>query len=352
MKKHWGEVCTIGISLVLWRLLLGGVEWIAPHFWPVRPDFLGLTTAWANFDGAHYTSIAKHGYGTYQYAFFPLYPLLIRVFSMLSGLPYEQSAVSLSHAAFFMGIILFWRYLEGSKGRAWTVLFLLFFPTSFFFVSAYSESLFFALTSAVLLLMKRKQWLLAGVFAALASATRLVGVFLIFPLLVARRWTAAALAPLGLVLYMGYLWVIVRDPLAFFHVQPAFGAGRSGGAVIFLPQVLWRYVKIFLTVSPRTYAYHVAVLEIGAFALGAIVLFAAWKRRYKPGILLYGIGALLLPTLTGTLSSMPRYILALFPLFTVFGATRSVSLKLVLLIVFFAMLVYAATAFLQGHFLS
>lgn len=352
MKKLWSDVLTVGVIFVLWQSLLIGIEWIAPTLWPLRQDFLGLTTPWANLDGAHYTSIAKNGYGVYQYAFFPLYPWLIRWFSIVTKLPCEFTAVLVSRASFFVGLLLFWRYLEGSRGRIWTVAFLILFPTSFFFGSAYSESLFFALASGALLLMKRERWLLAGMLVALISATRLVGVFLIVLLVFAKRWTAAILAPLGLLLYMGYLWVTAGDPLAFFHVQPAFGAGRSGGELIFLPQVLWRYLRIFLTVSPQAYLYHVAVLEIGAFVLGAILLFLSWKKQYKPELIWYGACVLLLPTLTGTLSSMPRYLLGLFPLFTIFGAMRSLPGKLALVIVFFALLVYAATAFLRGYFIS
>lgn len=352
MKKLWRDTLIISVVFALWRTILLGIEAVAPLLWPLREGFLGQLSPWANFDGAHYTSIARVGYGGYQQAFFPLYPMLIRFFGFATKLPYEYSAIFVSHVAFLIGLFLFWRYLEGTRGRAWTIAFLLLYPASFFFVAGYSESVFFALAAGTLLAIKRKQWLLAGILAGLASATRLVGVFLILPLLFSMRLTAISLAPVGLMAYMAYLWKTLGDPLAFFHVQPAFGASRSGGELIFLPQVVWRYARIFTTVPTGELLYHVAVLELLSFVLGAILLVMALRKRYGPAILLYSACVLALPSLTGTLSSMQRYVLAAFPLFAVLGDMRSVWIKTAILIVFFAILVYAATGFLQGYFIS
>lgn len=354
MKKHYPDTLIIGGLFVLWRVILFAIERIAPAFWPLRDNFLGQLSPWANFDGAHYTSIAKAGYGVYQTAFFPLYPILIRFVTFITAFPAEYAAVTISLVAFLVGLFLFWRYLEGSRGRIWTIAFLLVYPASFFFAAAYSESVFFALAVGALLAIKRKRWVIACCLIALAGATRLVGIFLTVPLLFAMRkplWVLVV-APAGLLGYMAYLWKTIGDPLAFFHVQSAFGAGRSGGELILLPQVLWRYAMIFTTVPPGALSYHVAILELGAFVLGAVLIIAAWKKRYDPALLLYSASVLLLPTLTGTLSSMPRYLLAAFPLFDVFGEIRSTVGKVMLLIVFFAILVYAATGFLRGYFIS
>lgn len=341
----------VGLAFLVWRVGLFFIEKIAHVFWSLREGFLGQETAWANFDGAHYTQIARWGYGGYQQAFFPLYPFLIRVVHRVTQMPYEYAAVFISHIAFFIGLALFWRYLP-PRHRLWTLVFLLAYPASFFFVAAYSESVFFALSAGSLLAMKNKRWILAGVFVALASATRLVGVFLIFSLIFARRWLAAAVAPLGLFTYMAYLWLASGDPLAFFHVQPAFGAGRSGGELIVLPQVFWRYARIFTTVPPTDLLYYVAAIELGSFLFGTTLLVLAWRGCYDRGLLLYGTCVLLIPTLTGTLSSMPRYILAAFPLFSVLNEMKSRVGKFVVAVTFLGLLVYAETGFLRGYFMS
>lgn len=371
MKKHFNswpdeafrhDFIAVGGLFLLWRGILLLIEMIAPQLWPLKPNFLGFMTPWANFDGAHYTSIAKDGYGVYQYAFFPLYPQLIRFIQSTLNLPYELIAVSLSHLAFFAGLLLWWRYLGKSRGRIWSIVFFLAYPASFYFAAAYSESTFFVLAVGTLLAIKNNRWILAGICAGLSSATRLVGVFLWLPLGLAlwqnRRllrsvdWTAAIIAPAGLVGFMGYLWSTAGDPLAFFHVQAAFGAGRSGNELIFLPQVVWRYVMIFATVPAGDFLHHIAVLEFSTFFFGVLLLIIAWRRSYAPGILLYSACVLLLPTMTGTLSSMPRYLLAAFPLFPVLGEIRLLWVKTFILIVFTALLVYATTGFLRGYFIS
>lgn len=371
MKKHfcnWPDkelrldLISVGGLYILWRGILFLIESIAPLLWPLRKDFLGLVTPWANFDGAHYASIAKDGYGVYQYAFFPVYSQLIRFVESLTHFPYELVAVSISHIAFFIGLFLWWRYLKGSRGRLWSIIFFLAYPASFYFAAAYSESVFFALAMGTLITIKNNRWLLAGVFAGLASATRLVGVFLWLPLGLAmwqRRhllrtvdWLALLIAPAGLAGFMGYLWKTAEDPLAFFHVQAAFGAGRSGSEMIFLPQVVWRYVMIFATVPMGDFLHHVAVLEFLSFIFAMILLVTAWRRSYPLGIMLYSACVLFLPSLTGTFSSMPRYLLAAFPLFSVLGEIRDLRVKSVILIVFVTILVYATTGFLRGYFIS
>lgn len=362
MKKHLYDFFAVGGLFIVWRGALFVLEKIAPMLWPLRENFLGLITPWANFDGAHYASIARDNFGVFQFAFFPIYPQLIRSVESVTQLPYEFVAVSISHAAFFIGLFLFWRYLKDSPGRVWSLVLFLAYPASFYFAAAYSESVFFALAAGTLLSVQKKKWILAGLLAGLSSATRLVGVFLWLPIALSmwqqRRfmksidWVAIFIAPAGLVGYMTYLWKSVGDPLAFFHVQAAFGAGRSGSELIFLPQVLWRYVKIFTTVPWVEFVHHVAVLEFLSFVLSIILLVVASRKRYDPGILLYSACVLLLPTLTGTLSSMPRYVLAAFPLFAVFGDIRSIWWKSAILIVFMALLVYATTGFLRGYFIS
>ena len=354
MKKQYPDTLIIGGLFILWRAILFGIERIAPAFWPLRDNFLGQLSPWANFDGAHYTSIARDGYGVYQTAFFPLYPILIRILTNITKLPFEYAAIFISHIAFLTGLFIFWKYLEKARSRVWTIAFLLLYPASFFFAAAYSESVFFVLAAGALLAIKRKYWILAACFIGLASATRLVGVFLIIPLVFAARrrsWTVV-IALTGFFTYMMYLWRTIGDPLAFFHVQAAFGAGRSGGELIFLPQVFWRYLRIFMTVSTGELLYYVAVLEVSSFILGMVLLLIAWRKRYDPALLLYSACVLILPTLTGTLSSMPRYLLAAFPLFSVLGEMKSTVGKIMLLIVFFSILMYAATGFLRGYFIS
>src|SRR5918995_3762007 len=210
----------------------------------------GSMNIWSHWDGEHYVTLAMDGYlnppDNVSPAFFPLYPLLMRFFAELFGGPMSKEALSVWGpliSLLFLPFAFYFIYhiaLEGwgepvAKG---TVLVLAFFPTTFFLNAAYTESLFLALSAGSLWAIRvRKDLLLACSLAALAAATRNVGIFLVVPLLyewikdIERfRWRGIylLLAPGGLLAYMGYLWVRFGDPLLFYSAQENWGRQATG----------------------------------------------------------------------------------------------------------------------------
>ncbi len=363
MKQFWKDAVSIGLIYFLWFALLSWSEKIAPSLWPIRENFLG-SPRWTNFDGVHYLSIAQHGYQQFQQAFFPLYPLLIRGYSTIFYTPPHVVALLIARISFFFSLLFFFRYVARENRRTawWTIMFVLVFPTSFFFAASYTESLFLLLSVLTLLCARSRMWFLAGMFGMLAAATRFFGIFL-WPLVwwhyntldTKRRFrdfVFVCLVPIGLVTYMTYLQLTTADAFAFFHAQPAFGAGRSGSSVILLPQVVWRYARILTTVSLGTFTYAVAALELTMFLGSVLLVYIGWRRGVEGILLLYSLLILVTPTLTGTLSSEPRYILSAFPLFYILGAQRSIIGKVFLCLVFVVGFVLLASAFLRGHFVA
>jgi hypothetical protein len=158
----------------------------------------------------------------------------------------------------------------------------------------------------------------------------------------------------GLVSYMTYLFMTKGDALLFFHVQSAFGAGRSSGELILLPQVFWRYARILFTayLQPTPVSYIVSISELAVTVLAVLLIWYAWKRKFDSGLLLYSAVSLLIPSLTGTLSSMPRYVLAAFPLF-VFAA-RNLNRRYAVLIGSASAVIEAVAVsyFLRGWFIA
>ncbi len=347
-------------AFLIWRISLYGIELVSRGWW--QPQFLFLMSHWANFDGLQYIVIATQGYLQYQQAYFPLYPILIALVHILNpGFPPVTTALIISHLAFFAGLLCFYRFARqyGEDVARWATLLLLTFPMSYYFASAYTESLFFCLVAAFLLLCRNKYFLWAAVIGMFASATRLVGILLL-PYLVwemwrdGRKWgmSVALLAPLGLAAYMVFLLYTTGDPLAFIHVQPYFGAHRTGGTIVLLPQVLWRYFKILTSVSPRTFSYWVAVSELAALFYGAYVILRALLKREFVALSIYCAAVLLLPTLTGTLSSLPRYILSAFPLFIVTAKLHNDRIKIAMFAIGAVGLTVATSFYLSGYFIS
>jgi hypothetical protein len=340
-----------------WRILLFVVAFLAVYFivnfgnrFPYVDRVLSVTNlpnwiwGFGNFDGVHYLRIAQSGYSAqYSQAFFPLYPLLIRIFNFLpkGGLDssiytdpsYFYTGMLLS-VAFFIPALYFlfklWSQEYDSKVANIAILLLLSFPTAFYFGAIYSESLFLLLTVLVFWFVRKDKFLLAGVFAALASATKIQGV-LLFIFLALELWNkyfkrgenfgkiswsdilGVVISPLGLLVYMLYLRQSVGDPFYFLTSQPAFGAQRSSIPLVMLPQVIYRYIRIFMSLEVASLAFVNALLELlvtGGLIAGIVLTFRKIKFSYWIFVTL----AVLLPTLTGTLSSMPRYALLAFPL--------------------------------------
>lgn len=364
MKLFVSRLFTSVAIVVVWRLLLqlllayfsGQPQDIQFPYYDTDliPYYSRLQSVWAHFDGVHYLRLAARGYqDTGTQAFFPLYPLLIRALTPLFPSPlFAATALSLTALTFALTGLL---YLFPPRNSKFIILHSLFFPTSFFFAAAYTESLFLALTVWFFYFLTSGRYLLAACLAALASATRLTGIILAISLLVhfLHRRPRPALfflllvAAGGFLAYSFFLWSRFQDPLLYFHVQPLFGAERSGTELILLPQVLWRYLKIIVTVNPATWLAQRAALELGVFILAVATIIRRW-HRYPLELSAYLSFSLLLPTLTGSLSSLPRYLLVLVP--WLMPTRRS------FLVIYFAcslpLLIYLFAFFAQGWFVA
>ena len=362
MKKHARSILRILLLVSVWRWGLVAVEYIAVYLWGLRATYLGLY-GWANFDGVHYASIARAGYGVIQHAFFPVYPLLLRIVSQHAHLSAEMAGMLISYISTASALCLFYLLFAETNGRKAlrAVYFLLLFPTGFYLTAVYTEGLFFLLSVAVFYAASRKRWLIAGIIGGIASATRPYGVLLFPAMLIeyaatTRKKTlhdygSLLLIPAGLVSYMVYLNRLIGDPFAFIHALPAFGTGRET-ELILLPQVMWRYIKIFMTVNPTDYVYAIALLEFFVLILFFALLVQAYISRMKVSFIVYSAGIILIPALTGTLTSLPRYILSAFPLFFVLASMDNKYVRLLTLLVFSTGLIVYTSAFLRGHFVA
>ncbi len=325
----------------------------AGPFHLTTPDVpLGTLNIWAHWDGAWYSQIAAEGYGTRtSTAFFPLYPLLMRSFAELFGGPLSLGALSLwgvlvSLLALPFALYFVYRIAEDGWGTVVarrTVLALSFFPTTFFFNAAYTESLFLALSAGALWAARvRKDLLLACALAGLAAATRNVGVFLVVPL--AYEWlrggcgrytvwkgvACLALASSGLLWYAAYLGLRSGNPFLFYDAQGYFDR-RSTDPLTFTTEVLTKaHDSLAALFRPRlqadsvlgdlmdrlndtTNAYNVL------FLLLALILLL-WGIRVLPFSLNAYAFLLTIPTVFfGTpatpLMGFPRFMLVAFPLF-------------------------------------
>lgn len=365
IKKH-SITLGIGFFLLMWRIFLFVIEQ-SRYIIPTRLTYFGIIPQ-ANFDGIYYLSISQYGYKGLDQAFFPLFPIAINLVGRITNLQPAASALMVSALSLFVSLYVLSKLIKKDLrygNYMWAIIFFLSFPTSFFFGAIYTESLFLALTLLSFYFARKGLFFIASLFGMFASATRVIGVFLL-PALVFEmyeqqrkkkkinllQYLVLCLIPVGLLSYMGFLWSKYGDPLLFVHIQSAFGAGRSNGTIILLPQVIYRYFKIFITVSTANLTFWISCLELSTLILGVLILYLAWRRGIRKSYVLFSACALLFPTLSGTLSSLPRYALASFAVFIYLGMIKSKFIKVALIIMGLSLEGILAILFFQGYFIS
>jgi hypothetical protein len=319
-------------------------------------DLGAFTDVWARWDSVWFLRIAEHGYAVGSShgdtAFYPLYPLTIAGLGHVFGGHYVLAGLLISLAASLGAFFLLHRLAEerlGADGARRAVLYLAVFPMSLFLVAIYSESLFLLLALASILLAERGRWLPAWTTAALALLTRIAGLALL-PALALMAWRSPdrrrALAGIAI-------------PAVLFTAYPAFLAAHTGNGWRFLhSQGLWH--RHFSYAGPlgglwdglrsgwaaleqfasgsHTHNYWPAVsiqdsdpMRTAAINLSALVFLAllillsviVW-RRFGGVFGVYCLVSLAIPLTAPSsrwpLLSMPRFALAVFPVFLALAA--------------------------------
>ena len=356
---------------------------LAPKYSTTSVGVTGLLLSWDRWDALWYTSIAAHGYTAPDAtAFFPLYPLLIRIVT-LNGPWYYAAGLVLSNLA-FLGAMALLRVLVaaewGESVARRAVLYLTVFPTALYTFAPYNESLFLLFTLGTFLALRGRRWALAGALGGLAVLTRSAGILLVIPFAwewwqwqrgadlasdwgkpgsaargvsrtllsrampsfepagVTHRGTQvdyetrpsrgalsigwALLIPAGLGIYAAFCAIRFGDPLAFAHAQ------QQWNRMLAWPwQGLWWQLTGLWSAAPASFFQVHDLLDLGATLLFLGLLVAGW-RRLPLAQSLY-LAALLLLILiepggvhlhaNDPLSSNQRFVLEMFPGFITLG---------------------------------
>lgn len=284
---------------------------------PSANPLLDAATRW---DAKAYVDIAHEGYGKVpaNNAYFPLYPFLMRLLATVLGGSddaYLVAGVLISNIALLIALAYLARLVaidhEATAGPR-AALYLLVFPTSVFLSVVYPESLLIALSIGAVYHARRGDWLPAAVLGVLAALTRpFIGAAVAIPIAIEAfqragpRAALASAAPAGVALFawLGVLWRITGDPKAILTAEANWGVGPS------LP--LEAITDLF---DPKVYGFPYIVL--GSTLLMAVLVLLSW-RLLRPSLAAYGTVVLLISVATGSLTSSPRYYLAIFPAFIV-----------------------------------
>lgn len=311
-----------------------------------HPGVSALPAAWLHWDAVFFQRIVTYGYWAHpgsqetprlllRAAFYPGYPLLARgVYEVLHPLGVGVTGAMLvtnQVLVFPMAVLIYLMgtSLTGSRDVGLrTVHVLLLFPFAYFLLAPYSEATFLTCVAGFVWALRTRRYWVAAAFAAVAGATRPVGLVLAGILLVGyleqHRWRPSSLAlrPLGYVTvavsgfaaWAAYQWHYTGTPF-YAERMERLGWNRSFTPNLF-HAIRYAFVAQPLTAGPFSSVALNAITMIGLLVAFGVLSWIVWKRFGIAMGLMCAV-FLLLSLATGTLFSFNRYVLPLLPAFVV-----------------------------------
>lgn len=352
---------TVCVFLAVWlgaRGHLAAPERIDPSPYTGSSLFGG----WFRFDGRWYDIIATRGYfwdGPLKQspvAYFPAYPMLLRLLHAATGLSVRLlgSLLTIACGAGMSIALLRWcrDRVDSTTARA-ALITLLVYPYAFYFMGAvYADALFAVLVIGAFLLLDHEHPIWAGVLGAVATATRPTGIAVVIGLAAVVLWKRDVITRVagrivvaprnlrrgdfgvllsfgGLLAYMTYLGVRFSAPLGFEQVQQAPGWDQGSGPRTWFKVTWFQQIKNLPRwtldwihhgddATFQKVQYGSTVVLQGLLILGFLMLaWFVWKRLGW-GYGLYSFALLAIP-LVGTkdFQGAGRYLMAAFPCFLV-----------------------------------
>jgi hypothetical protein len=338
--------------------------------WPPDIDVMTLWRYSVRWDSGWYLGIVRFGYEYIpgqpsSVAFFPLFPLLISVSDRLLPGSDVLAALVVVHLALIAALVYIYQLvrIDLSERVAWrSVLFLLLFPTAFFFSAVYTESLFLLGLAGGLYHARRGQWVRAGLFGAVASATKIAG-FVMVPVLLLevlrrrpftrrelRPLLAPALAASGGLAYFAWLQWRYGDFRVFFEIERAWHRQSLHPVMLMGIERLLGSTDALFYYPPNSLPLRTPFLLLDTtlvwlFVAAGIYLWARFRPSYGALVL----GLTLMPALSGSPQSINRYVVVAFPAFILLGAIEREWLRDLLAFTFTIGLALTTYLFVQGY---
>ena len=324
---------TVLLTSIVWFAFHAVVWAFVANFEPSRHPY-DVSSMFDYWDSLHYSLIILRGYGDVQWAFYPLYPLLVKGFAAVTALPDRpEIAGAILSTLLFIAFCLWQARLAGravagggeSRGlvpaTAWGWLFFLFSPASYIFHSHHTESLFLLLSFAAFFFSREGRWKWAALLAGLCALTKNQGVFVALAVALdgALRGegprdqikifcASGAISLLLFACYPAYQFFAAGDALLFVRVQNEWSVVHS----------VAEYARTLWLGNPWQWTGWTSVLHLVFFYLlnaGAVGLL--FRREFP--LALYVLLSLWLPVMQGHVENSFRYGAILFPALFLLG---------------------------------
>ena len=362
-SSTWRRYAPLIVAFTVSRLIVlsaailveAGMVDVNPRLDPADPaPILRSLTTW---DGVWFLEIARDGYhleprpGTayLDYAFFPLYPAVVRFLSLATPGFLALIAVALNWALFAAALVLLVKLAERHIGERRAIrasALLAVFPFSFVYSMAYSEPLTLFLVVLAFLAAERGHAWRTGMTFALASLARAQGAFYLVPLALAsrlrgpdrKRWIALGLGPLATLSYLAWVAWFTGHPNGYFASYAAWGrnaGGAAAGAAGSVGQAM-----------SGPLAYYFASLMVCLVVAVGLFVFVRTDRIPLAYAAIPAISLVML-LVSGSLEAIGRVVLLAFPYSWILASRQHIAWRVgwpvvsVVLLAFFSMLTFA-----------
>lgn len=366
-RLPWRAIGSVLLAFLITRLMVFIVIYFSVIEIPVRERSDYFTVAPHNlvesglirWDSRFFLQIITTGYSpadnSSNAAFFPFYPLMVSALYKLFGHPSIAfygllvSNLLLLVALAYLYALTRQEYDDATAGRA--VFYLAAAPAAFVLSAFYSDSALIAFSIACFYYAHNRRWGLAALMGAAASASQisgfLVAVFIVMEglrqqgavflprpwtlrgqvgllwadlKLIPRIWTpilAAVGTMAGWLAFMVYLQNVLGDPWAFIHTNA--GWGRSLGWDWFPRLIDNTLTALHFGGNLMSGPFNPIAFKEVAAALIFLPLVIAVMVKMPPPYAWFTFLMYMLAPLSGTLESMPRFLLWLLPCYMLLG---------------------------------
>jgi|GEM_PF-6334125 len=355
------DLGTVLLIFLAWRGMLFGADYVGrslsvPLTQELHYHASRFWDGYIRHDSLHYARVIREGYlyetqGPWRglstnAAFFPLYPYTVKAITKTRipgvGRLFRSiwpAGLVLSNVCLVLSLVYMLRiarlYLDEEAAHR-SLVYLLTFPTSFFFSTFYTESLFLLTTTASFYHFLNGKHLRSGCWGLLACTCRSPGIVLMPAFVLGHLWSRRfrisrsdlsllwlGLIPCGLAIVMGIMYTKLGDPFAFSKAQVAWGRSFT------MPyRTLWNAITQIHWSLPygnfgNTFWACDVVMSLVFLALPFFLL-----RGFHKALPIYSLLLILMPLTTGITAGMSRYAVVAFPAFFVlarFGEKRAVD---------------------------
>lgn len=358
---------TVAILFLLTRLFIAGSGYFCitsflKHKWFGDPQsFLDFFFRW---DSGWYYSIVTEGYSytpgkSSNVAFYPLYPLLVKIFSSIFGhakeIGFIISNLGLLTGAYYLYRIVIFETENVHLGLL-AIFLLLINPMSFFHSTFYTEGLFLGLTASSFYYARRNRLLLAGCIGFFATLTRMTGVFTAIPIIVQafqlttdfstfriprriKTWIAIFLPALGILSLYFFFYLKFGDPFVGIKTQSTWSRHFS---------VIDFFKSIF------DFPIYFRILFFVFFVLALLCIIHSLYIKLNFSYPLYILFSVLLPLTSGSAEAFPRFMSVVFPIYLSLALLiyNRTIFKYSLYMIFIGLLSLSISLFVNGYWMT